>query len=84
MFYGCNASYLDLSSFNTSNVINMHGMFIRCKAKYINLKSFKTSKVKDMDNMFTDCEIETICISKSSLKNLVDTIYTCDAKIVYE
>lgn len=52
-------SYLttvDLSNFDTSNYINMSGMFQGCSAlKNIDVSGFNTSKVTDMINMFNNC-----------------------------
>ena len=48
---------LNLSHFNTSNVINMKDMFNRCKSlTSLNLKNFDTSNVTEMDAMFYDCK----------------------------
>ncbi|MEG0505063.1 MAG: leucine-rich repeat protein, partial [Raoultibacter sp.] len=57
MFAGCiNLTVLDLSSFNTGNVINMAGMFDGCtKLTSLNLSKFVTSKVVFTANMFRDC-----------------------------
>ena len=57
-----NLDSLDLSGFDTSNIIDMGGMFINSlNLKSINLSNFNTSKVTDMASMFNNC---------SSLKNL--------------
>ncbi len=49
--------YLDLSNFDTSNVINMGFMFFKCsKLKEIKgINKFNTDKVKSMYLMFNDC-----------------------------
>ena len=56
MFYFCIfLTELNLSSFNTSLVTNMNGMFSRCESlTALDLSSFNTSKVKDMEKMFYD------------------------------
>ena len=47
---------LDLSSFNTSNVITMERMFSYCSSlTSLDLTSFSTSKVTDMSDMFYNC-----------------------------
>ena len=53
---------IDVSSFNTSNVTNMNGMFLGCnKLQTLDLTSFDVSKVKDMRMMFGSCyELTTI------------------------
>jgi surface protein len=63
MFYGCSSlTNLDLNSFNTSNVTDMHLMFHGCSSlTNLDLSSFDTSKVTSMDDIFGGC---------SSLTNL--------------
>jgi len=47
---------LDLSSFNTSEVANMQGMFNGCSSLTgLDLSSFNTSKVANMKYMFLNC-----------------------------
>ena len=57
MFEKCSVlTNLDLSSFDTSKVTHMNGMFFECKAlTKLNLSSFDTSKVTNMINMFYGC-----------------------------
>ena len=57
MFRGCpNIIKLDLSSFDTSNVVDMKHMFsICCLLKEINLSNLKTEQVTDMSYMFNKC-----------------------------
>ena len=53
MFYGSKTSKIDLSSFDTSNVVNMSGMFNSCtNINKLNLRNFDTSKVSNMVTMF--------------------------------
>ena len=48
---------IDLSSFNTSNVINMSHMFCGCgNLESIDLSSFNTKNVINMNSMFYKCE----------------------------
>ena len=58
MFYNClNIIKIDLSSFNTENIVNMENMFTGCKnLTDINLKSFNTENVINMRYMFYSCE----------------------------
>ena len=43
-------------NFDTSNVINMRGMFNSCiSLSTLNISSFDTSKVENMQSMFADC-----------------------------
>ena len=59
MFQYCNElEYLDLSSFDTSNVINMKNLFNKSK-KLKDIKGinkFKTNKVTNLIGMFKECE----------------------------
>ena len=73
MFQECNElKYLDLSNFDTSNVINMGFMFNNCnKLKEIN--KFITNKVTDMDTMFNSCsELEILDLSNFDTSNVID------------
>jgi len=70
MFAGSNASMLDLSSFNTSKVTNMYGMFYDSKATTINLSSFDTSQVTDMRYMFALSEVRIIDLSSFNISSV--------------
>ena len=58
MFYNCSSlTSLDLSNFDTNEVIAMNHMFYNCKALIqLDLSNFYTSKVTDMSYMFSSCE----------------------------
>ena len=58
MFSYCNSLLsLDLSNFNTQNVINMESMFSDCKSLLsLNLSSFNTQNVTNMQYMFFNCK----------------------------
>ena len=57
-----NITEIDLSNFNTSELVYIHGMFWKCKSLIsINFNNFNTSKVIDMHFLFSNCsEIEYI------------------------
>lgn len=57
MFHNCESlNYLDVSSFNTSNVTTTGGMFIDCKnLTSLDLSHFDTKNVTNMAMMFTNC-----------------------------
>ena len=57
MFYNCkNIKNIDLSKFNTKNVINADDMFYNCENIInINLSKFNTKNMKTMKNMFYNC-----------------------------
>ena len=61
MFYNCESlTQLDLSNFNTSNVVNMSEMFSDClNLMQLDLSNFDTSQVTSMCNMFCSCEAVT-------------------------
>ena len=47
---------INLSSFNTSKVINMNGLFALCEnLKYIDLSSFDNKNLMNMSFMFSEC-----------------------------
>ena len=65
MFKNCYAlTSIDLSNFDTSNLILMTSMFESCGSlKSLDLSSFSTSKVTDMSNLFSNCtSLETLTV----------------------
>lgn len=68
MFYFCKSlTTLDLSSFNSKEILNTSCMFTGCiSLKTIDLSSFDTSKTTDMSFMFSGCSaLETIYASSA-------------------
>ena len=66
MFYGCKSlENIDLSRFDTRNIINMCCMFTDCKnLKQIDLSGFSTGNVREMTHMFSRCSnLEQINLS---------------------
>jgi surface protein len=55
MFDSSEATSIDLSSFNTSNVINMSGMFRGSKVKKLNLSSFDMGNNPSTSDMLFKC-----------------------------
>ena len=57
MFNGCySLSSLNLFNFNTTNVVDMKGMFCYCHNLYnLKLSNFNTENVIDMSSMFRYC-----------------------------
>ncbi len=57
MFWGCREmTTVDLSNFDTSQIVNMGGMFMECTSlERLDLSSFDTSNVKRMHEIFTNC-----------------------------
>lgn len=65
---------LNLSNFNTANVVNMKGMF-KDSSRFtdINMSSFNTSKVTDMSEMFYGAtSLPTINLSSFDFQNVTD------------
>ena len=65
---------LNLSNFNTSNVVNMKGMF-KNSSRFtdINMSSFNTSKVTDMSEMFYGATgLTTVNLSSFDFQNITD------------
>ena len=58
MFFSCESlTNIDLSNFNSSNIITMSFMFYYCKSLVsINISSFNTQKVTNMEYMFSKCK----------------------------
>ena len=83
MFRGSKAISIDLSSFDTSNVLSMSSMFENTKATELNLSSFDTSKVTSMDSMFLGSQATTINLSSfdTSKVTSMDTMFY-NAKVV--
>lgn len=57
MFYKCsNLTKLDLSNFNSQNIVNMREMFYGCSSlTYLNLSYFNIQKDIKMDDIFEGC-----------------------------
>ena len=72
MFAGCRKiENIDLSSFNTKNVINMFEMFHSCDIKELDLSSFDTKNVIDMSYMFDGCDkLESIELFSFNTRNV--------------
>ena len=69
---------LDLSNFNTSNIVNMKQMFAHCKAlTSLTLSpSFDTSKVTDMNSMFFNCyALTSLDLSSFNTSKVTDMSY---------
>ena len=67
LFYGCSKlASLDVTNFDTNNVIDMSKMFIGCQnLTTLDLSNFNTSKVTTMKQMFDGCEsLTTLDLSK--------------------
>ncbi len=75
---------LDLSTWNTSKVTNMRGMFSQCGGNIIFGKNFDTSNVTDMSHMFERCDFDTIDLSSFNTYNVRDmSNMFSDTKVKY-
>ncbi|MDD3414126.1 MAG: BspA family leucine-rich repeat surface protein, partial [Lachnospiraceae bacterium] len=73
-FTNTTATNIDLSDFDTTNVINMSSMFNNCfSLKEINLSNFNTSNVTNMKMMFDSCQnLKNLNISNFDTSNVID------------
>ncbi|MDE6601526.1 MAG: BspA family leucine-rich repeat surface protein [Lachnospiraceae bacterium] len=80
MFAECGfLAEVDLSAFDTSDVVDMEGMFYRCgKLKSLDLSKFNTSKVTNMAFMFADCGVKSLDLSGFVTSNVTDMQYMFD------
>ena len=78
MFNGCrDITEIDLSYFDTSQVIDMHKMFYTCTSlNSLKLDNFDTSKVTDMSYMFASCSsLSTLNLSEFDTSQVEDMCY---------
>ena len=76
MFVASKAATIDLSNFNTSNIINMNSMFMNSKAtSIIGLNKFDTSNVIDMSSMFWGSNISTLDLSSFDTSKVSNMSY---------
>lgn len=66
---------LDLRYFDTSNAINMNGMFAYYQGSPLDLSHFNTSKVVAMDNMFSFYKGEPLNLSSFDTSNVETMTY---------
>ena len=86
MIYGNNIfqeiEELDLSTWDTSNVTDMAGMFRMCsKLNKINISNFNTSNVTDMSSMFDGCRnltsLDLSNFNTEKVTNMHDMFFDC-------
>lgn len=73
MFYGCKSlENIDLSRFDTRNIVNMCCMFTDCKnIKQLDLSCFNTGNVREMTHMFFRCSsLEQVNLSGLDTHNV--------------
>ena len=65
--------FVGLSNLDTSQVTNMHEMFVSCGAKELDLSGWDTSKVTDMGSMFLKClNLEKVNVKGWDTTNVKD------------
>ena len=74
MFWGSQATTLDVSSFDTSKVTNMFSMFYKSQATTLDLSNFDTSKVINMSGMFMNSQATTLDVSNFDTSNVTDML----------
>ena len=83
LFSGCkDISEIDLSDFNSSELMFIHGMFWNCESlTSINFMNFNTSKVLDMHFTFNNCQkLKDLNMSNfdtSSVTNMKSMFFDC-------
>lgn len=82
VFLMMNCKSLDLSLWDTSNIVNMSTMFGYCQSlTSLNLSSFNTSKVTNMSSMFKSCqditELNLSAFNTSNVTNMSEMIDSC-------
>ena len=83
MFYNCSSLIsLNLSNFDTSNIINMNSIFYNCSSlTSINISNFNTSKVVNIISMFNGCSsltsVDLSTFNTTKLKNITNLFNNC-------
>ena len=74
LFYSYTGSELDLSDWDTSQVIDMGSMFYNCSSlTALDLNSFNTSNVTNMEFMFSNCtNLTSLNLSNFDTSNVTD------------
>ena len=79
MFYSTDTTTINFGkNFNTSNVKNMHHMFLHANATSLDLSKFDTRKVTDMGGMFGWSKIKELDLSSFDTSS-VTTYYSTNA-----
>ena len=85
LFYKCDElENINLSNFNTQNVINMNSMFYGCESlTNINLYNFNTQIVTNMVSMFSGCSsltnINLYNFNTQNVTNMYNMFYGCNS-----
>ena len=85
LFYNCKLlTYIDLSNFKTSEIINMESMFDGCNSlQNINLSNINTYNTTTMQGMFNNCKsLESLDLSffnTEKVSNMGYMFYNCES-----
>lgn len=73
MFYDADVNdEIDVSSFNTSNAMQMEQMFMFVQQDKLDLSNFDTHKVITMEQMFEEAKIKNLDLSSFDVSNVID------------
>ena len=72
LYLNSQATSIDLSGFDTSNVVNMKNMFSRSQATTLDVSSFNTSNITDMSGMFVGSKATSLDLSNFDTSNVTD------------
>lgn len=73
MFYDADVNdEIDVSSFNTSNAMQMEQMFMFVKQDKLDLSNFDTHKVFTMEQMFAQAKIKNLDLSSFDVSNVIN------------
>lgn len=84
MFTSCGVNSLDLSSFNTSNVTSMNGIFTNCiNLEKLDVSNFDTSNVTNMYGMFLHCQslklLDLASFNTSNVTTMANMFNDCNS-----
>ena len=85
MFHQCNnITFIDLSEFNSSQVVSMRSMFSGCESlMYLNLSNFDTSNSRNMWDMFNGCfsliSLDVYNFNTSKVTNMWSLFKNCSS-----
>ena len=79
MFSDSQATTLDLSNFDTSNVTNIGGMFYRIQTPTLDVSKFNTSNVTNMNSMFDSSQVTTLDLSNFDTSKVTAMAYMFDS-----
>ena len=85
LFMNCNAKHLDLSRFDTINVVDMSWTFAKCRCNTIDFSGYKTHKAENMNAMFYECRAGSLDLrsfNTSNVKDMTLMFAHCQAKYI--